>query len=97
MALQPAAGARDLNPREVEQNRAIRTALAEVYGLWGYQEVDPPSFERIDTLEAGGGIDGRELVLLARIEGVATSMTMLDTPPFASRPARRRAAAAGRK
>ncbi len=65
MALQPAAGARDLNPREVEQNRAIRTALAEVYGLWGYQEVDPPSFERIDTLEAGGGIDGRELVLLA--------------------------------
>lgn len=68
MALQPAAGARDLNPREVEQNRAIRTALAEVYGLWGYQEVDPPSFERIDTLEAGGGIDGRELVLLATEE-----------------------------
>jgi ATP phosphoribosyltransferase regulatory subunit len=65
MALQPAAGARDLNPREVEQNRAIRTALAEVYRLWGYQEVDPPNFERIDTLEAGGGIDGRELVLLA--------------------------------
>lgn len=68
MALQPAAGARDLNPREVEQNRAIRTALAEVYALWGYQEVDPPSFERIDTLEAGGGIDGRELVLLATEE-----------------------------
>lgn len=65
MALQPAAGARDLNPREVGQNRAIRTALAEVYRLWGYQEVDPPSFERIDTLEAGGGIDGRELVVLA--------------------------------
>jgi ATP phosphoribosyltransferase regulatory subunit len=65
MALQPAAGARDLNPREVEQNRAIRTTLAEVYRLWGYQEVDPPSFERIDTLEAGGGIDARELVLLA--------------------------------
>ena len=65
MALQPAAGARDLNPREVERNRWIRAALAEEYRLWGYQEVDPPSFERIDTLEAGGGIDGRELVLLA--------------------------------
>jgi len=65
MALQPAAGARDLNPREVERNRLIRTTLAEEYRLWGYQEVDPPSFERVDTLAAGGGIDGRELVLLA--------------------------------
>jgi ATP phosphoribosyltransferase regulatory subunit len=68
MALQPAAGARDLNPREVEQNRAICAALAEVYRLWGYQQVDPPSVERVDTLEAGGGIDGRELVLLASEE-----------------------------
>ncbi len=65
MALQPAAGARDLNPREVEQNRLICTTLADEYRLWGYQEVDPPSFERIDTLEAGGGIAARELVLLA--------------------------------
>ncbi len=64
MALQPAAGVRDLNPREVEQNRAICAALANTYRLWGYQEVAPPSFERIDTLEAGGGIDDRELVRL---------------------------------
>jgi ATP phosphoribosyltransferase regulatory subunit len=68
MALQPAAGARDLNPREVEQNRAICTALAQVYRLWGYQQVDPPSVERVDTLEAGGGINSRELVLLASEE-----------------------------
>ncbi|MEX1316726.1 MAG: ATP phosphoribosyltransferase regulatory subunit [Synechococcaceae cyanobacterium] len=65
MALQPAAGARDLNPREVEQNRAICATLAEVYRLWGYQAVAPPSFERLDTLQAGGAIDGRELVRLA--------------------------------
>lgn len=64
MALQPAAGARDLNPREVEQNRAICAALASTYRLWGYQEVTPPTFERISTLEAGGGIDDRELVRL---------------------------------
>jgi ATP phosphoribosyltransferase regulatory subunit len=68
MALQPAAGARDLNPREVEQNQAICTALAQVYRLWGYQQVDPPSVERVDTLEAGGGINSRELVLLASEE-----------------------------
>jgi ATP phosphoribosyltransferase regulatory subunit len=65
MALQPAAGARDLNPREVEGNRRIRQQLASVYRLWGYQEVDPPSVERLDTLAAGGGIASAELVRLA--------------------------------
>ena len=64
MALQPAAGARDLNPRQVEGNRRIRQTLAAVYRLWGYQEVDPPSIETLDTLAAGGGIAPEELVRL---------------------------------
>ena len=68
MALQPAAGAKDLNPREVERNRQISDQLAAVYRLWGYQEVAPPSFERLDTLEAGGGIDSRDVVRLASDE-----------------------------
>ncbi len=68
MALQPAAGARDRNPREVDSNRRLRALLAEVYGLWGYQEVDPPTIERLDTLEAGGAIAGREVVRLAADE-----------------------------
>jgi ATP phosphoribosyltransferase regulatory subunit len=64
MALQPAAGARDLNPRQVEGNRRIRQTLAAVYRLWGYQEVDPPSIETLNTLAAGGGIAPEELVRL---------------------------------
>ena len=68
MALQPAAGARDRNPWEVDQNRRLRSQLAEVYRLWGYQEVDPPTIERLDTLEAGGAIAGREVVRLAADE-----------------------------
>ena len=68
MALQPAAGAKDLNPRDVERNRQICDQLAAIYRLWGYQEVTPPSFERLDTLEAGGAIDGREVVRLSSDE-----------------------------
>ena len=68
MALQPAAGARDRNPGEVESNRCLCDLLASVYRLWGYREVDPPSIERLDTLEAGGGIAARELVRLASDE-----------------------------
>ncbi|MEB3255753.1 MAG: ATP phosphoribosyltransferase regulatory subunit [Synechococcaceae cyanobacterium] len=68
MALQPAAGVRDLNPREVDRNRRLCELLAEVYRLWGYQEVAPPAIERLDTLEAGGAIEERELVRLVADE-----------------------------
>lgn len=68
MALQPAAGARDRNPGEVDSNRRLCALLAEVYRLWGYQEVDPPTVERLDTLEAGGAIAERDLVRLAADE-----------------------------
>ena len=68
MALQPDAGAKDLNPRDVGRNRQICDQLAAIYRLWGYQEVTPPSFERLDTLEAGGAIDGREVVRLSSDE-----------------------------
>ncbi|MEY2747989.1 MAG: hypothetical protein RLZZ168_5 [Cyanobacteriota bacterium] len=77
MALQPAAGARDLNPREVEANRWLCDQLASVYRLWGYAEVSPPAVERLETLEAGGSIHNRELVRLAAAEplGLRPEMT----------------------
>ena len=77
MALQPAAGARDLNPREVEANRWLCDQLAAVYRLWGYAEVSPPAVERLETLEAGGSIDDREVVRLAAAEplGLRPEMT----------------------
>jgi ATP phosphoribosyltransferase regulatory subunit len=65
MVLQPAAGARDLHPGAVESNRRIAELLAGVYRLWGYQEVAPPTIERLDALKAGGAIDGSEILRLA--------------------------------
>lgn len=64
MALQPAAGARDLNPRQVERNRLLSERLAAVYRLWGYDEVSPPRVERLDTLRAGGAIASGDIVRL---------------------------------
>ena len=64
MALQPAAGARDLNPRQVETNRQLRERLASVFRLWGYDEVSPPQVERLDTLMAGGAIASRDIARL---------------------------------
>ena len=64
MALQPAAGARDLNPLQVEGNRVLSERLAAVYRLWGYEEVSPPRVERLDTLMAGGAIAINDVVRL---------------------------------
>ncbi|MCT0231773.1 ATP phosphoribosyltransferase regulatory subunit [Synechococcus sp. CS-1324] len=68
MALQPAAGARDLNPGQVESNRRLCQQLADVYRLWGYQEVAPPAIERLDTLQARGGKAQSDVVRLAAEE-----------------------------
>jgi ATP phosphoribosyltransferase regulatory subunit len=77
MALQPAAGARDLNPQQVEHNHRLRERLAAVYRRWGYEEVAPPRVERLDTLKAGGGIASEEIVRLVADEplGLRPEMT----------------------
>lgn len=77
MALQPAAGARDLNPRQVESNRALSERLASVFRLWGYDEVSPPRVERLDTLMAGGAIASEDVVRLVADEplGLRPEMT----------------------
>jgi ATP phosphoribosyltransferase regulatory subunit len=61
----------------VDSNRWLCEQLAEVYRRWGYAEVAPPLVERLETLEAGGGIRDRELVRLASDEplGLRPEMT----------------------
>ena len=77
MALQPASGARDLNPQQVEHNQLLRERLADVYRQWGYDEVSPPQVERMDTLKAGGGINSTDIVRLVADEplGLRPEMT----------------------
>ena len=94
MALQPAAGAKDLNPRQVETNRQLTERLASVYRLWGYDEVSPPRVERLATLMAGGAIDSSDIVRLVADDplGLRPEMTASiaraacspASPPFAS-------------
>jgi ATP phosphoribosyltransferase regulatory subunit len=77
MALQPASGARDLLPQDVGANRWICERLAKVYQRWGYEEVMPPSLERLDTLEAGGAIDAGSVLQVVADEplGLRPEMT----------------------
>ena len=60
--MQPASGARDLNPQQVEINHLIATNLSNVYKLWGYEEVSPPNIERLETLMAGDAISNKDIL-----------------------------------
>ncbi len=77
MIIQPASGAKDLNPQQVEQNKLLSYKLSEVYKLWGYKEVSPPVIERLETLMAGGAISREDIVKIVSDEslGLRPEMT----------------------
>ncbi len=68
MTLQPASGARDLNPQQVKKNHLIASKLSSLYQLWGYERISPPHIERIDTLMAAGGISNDEILKIVSDE-----------------------------
>ncbi len=77
MALQPASGAKDLNPQQVEENTYLSRRLSKIYKLWGYEEVSPPTVERLVTLNAGGAIELEDIVKIVADEplGLRPEMT----------------------
>ena len=68
MTLQPASGARDLNPQQVKKNHLIASKLSSLYQLWGYERIAPPHIERLDTLMAAGGISNNEILKIVSDE-----------------------------
>ncbi len=68
MTLQPASGARDLNPQQVRKNHLIASKLSFLYQLWGYERISPPHIERLDTLMAAGGISNNEILKIVSDE-----------------------------
>ena len=68
MTLQPASGARDLNPQQVRKNHLIASKLSTLYQLWGYERISPPHIERLDTLMAAGGISNNEILKIVSDE-----------------------------
>ncbi len=68
MTLQPASGARDLNPQQVRKNHLIASKLSSLYQLWGYERISPPHIERLETLMAAGGISNNEILKIVSDE-----------------------------
>ncbi|MEH2014880.1 ATP phosphoribosyltransferase regulatory subunit [Nostoc sp.] len=68
MVYQPAAGARDLLPLDVEKKRWIEERLQQVFHRWGYHRIITSTLERMDTLMAGEAIQ-RQMVIQLQQNG----------------------------
>ncbi|QFS43514.1 ATP phosphoribosyltransferase regulatory subunit [Nostoc sphaeroides] len=64
MVYQPAAGARDLLPLDVEKKRWIEDRLQQVFHRWGYHRIITSTLERMDTLMAGEAIQPQMVIQL---------------------------------
>lgn len=62
MVYQPALGARDLLPLDVEKKSWIEDRLQQVFHRWGYHRIITSTLERMDTLMAGEAIQ-RQMVI----------------------------------
>ncbi|MBD2726174.1 ATP phosphoribosyltransferase regulatory subunit [Nostoc sp. FACHB-892] len=68
MVYQPAAGARDLLPLDVEKKSWIEDRLQQVFHRWGYHRIITSTLERMDTLMAGEAIQ-RQMVIQLQQNG----------------------------
>ncbi|HEY9598041.1 MAG TPA: ATP phosphoribosyltransferase regulatory subunit [Cyanophyceae cyanobacterium] len=68
MVHQPPAGARDLLPLEVTQKRWIADHLQQVFHRWGYHQIITSTLEWLDTLTAGGAVQGSTVLQLQEAE-----------------------------
>lgn len=62
MKPQLVGGTRDLKPQEVYQRTYIFDTIRKVYALYGYQPIETPAMERLDTLTGKYGTEGDTLL-----------------------------------
>ena len=71
---QPARGTRDFLPDEVRRREHVVRVVRDVYERYGFEPLETPAFENIDTLIGKYGEEGNRLIykILKRGEGEAT-------------------------
>ena len=64
MAIKPATpkGTRDFSSTEIAKRNYIRAILQQTFQFFGFQPIETPSFERLETLTGGYGEEGDRLV-----------------------------------
>ena len=88
----PARGMRDFLPEDLRRRQYVIGVIAEVYQKYGFEPLETPAVENIETLLGKYGEEGDKLIfkILKRGEGAATgaaelAQTLARYPEVASR------------
>ena len=75
----PARGMRDFLPEDVRRRRYVIGVIADVYQQYGFEPLETPSVENLETLQGKYGEEGDRLIfkILKRGEGAETGQTDL--------------------
>lgn len=79
MSTQPARGMRDFLPADVRRRHYVMGVVADVYQRYGFEPLETPAVENIETLLGKYGEEGDRLIfkILKRGEGAATGQADL--------------------
>src|SRR4051812_46610631 len=79
---QPARGMRDFLPADVRKREYVIGIIKEVYESYGFEPLETPAVENIETLMGKYGDEGNQLIfkILKRGEKLAESLGSLDSP-----------------
>src|SRR5688572_7772760 len=85
----PARGMRDFLPADVRKREYVIGIIKEVYESYGFEPLETPSVENLDTLMGKYGDEGNQLIfrilkrgekLVESIESIESSGSRLDRP-----------------
>src|SRR5207237_4648259 len=78
--VQPARGTRDFLPDDVRRREYVIGVIREVYERYGFEPLETPAFEHIETLLGKYGEEGNKLIfkILRRGEQEPSSEEELD-------------------
>lgn len=76
----PISGARDFLPLEVLRRRYVISVIERVYQRYGFEPLDTPAMERLDTLLGKYGEEGDQLIFRVAKRGAKLQRALADAP-----------------
>lgn len=79
-SLSPPSGTRDFLPREARRRQLLITRVRAIFERFGFQPIETPAFERLETLLGKYGADGDQLIFRLLHRGEKLSRVLAAAP-----------------
>ena len=81
----PARGTRDFLPADVRKRAHVIGVIKEVYSSYGFEPLETPAFENLETLMGKYGEEGNQLIFKILKRGEKLDEAMNENPQSAIR------------